>query len=55
MERRHGLRKDDLLKFNQMLELRDDDPTDWRFYISKSSLEILTSEGDIHISLEKQL
>ena len=50
MERRHGLRKDDLVKVQlDARALRDDDPT-WiqgRLLSSgKSSLEILTAEGE---------
>mgnify|MGYP000712812105 CR=1 FL=1 len=50
MERRHGLRKDDLVEVQlDARALRDDDPT-WvkgRLLSSgKSSLEILTSNGD---------
>lgn len=50
MERRHGLRKDDLVEVQlDARALRDDDPT-WikgRLLSSgKSSLEILTSEGE---------
>jgi hypothetical protein len=50
MERRHGLRKDDLVKVQlDARALRDDDPTwiEGRLLSSgKSSLEILTAEGE---------
>ena len=50
MERRHGLRKDDLVRVQlDARALRDDDPTwiEGRLLSSgKSSLEILTAEGE---------
>jgi hypothetical protein len=50
MERRHGLRKDDLVEVQlDARALRDDDPTWVRGRLlssGKSSLEILTSEGE---------
>ena len=56
MERRHGLRKDDLVKVQlDARALRDDDPTWIEATIIFAPPEILTADGEHSTSPEKLL